>query len=242
MAKKPTTPLDELNRRQQMLKDVGRPEATEKRHSKGYRTARENLADLVDADSFVEYGEMAVAAQRSRRSIEELQQSTPADGVITGIGRINASLFGELGSEAAVIINDYSVLAGTQGYFHHRKIDRVLELAERRALPIVMFAEGGGGRPGDTDIMTNMAGLDVPTFYRWSRLAGRVPRIAVVNGYCFAGNAALFGSADLCIATETSWIGMAGPAMIEGVALANLNPPILGLPRYSMTTASSTSW
>ena len=208
--------------------DSNRAADVEKRHESGYRTARENLDQLVDDGSFLEYGQFAVAAQRSRRSAEELKSKTAADGVITGLATINSDLFGGLRSQAAVIINDYMSLAGTQGFFHHQKIDRMLEVATQKALPVIMYTEGGGGRPGDTDVATQIAGLNITTWLVWSQLAGVVPRIAVNNGYCFAGNAALYGGADICIATQSSWIGMAGPAMIEGGGLGTFAPTEIG--------------
>ncbi len=208
--------------------DEHRAEARTKRHDKGYRTARENLEDLVDEGSFLEYGQLAVAAQRSRRDYDDLQSNTPADGIITGLCTINANRVSAASARAAVVINDYTVLAGTQGFFHHQKLDRLCELAQRHKLPVVMFTEGGGGRPGDTDVTTQIAGLNVTSFSCWARLSGLVPRIAVNNGYCFAGNAALFGCADFTIATRTSWIGMAGPAMIEGGGLGSFAPTEIG--------------
>jgi acetyl-CoA carboxylase carboxyltransferase component len=201
--------------------DAQRQAAADKRHAKGYRTARENLEDLVDADSFTEYGQLAVAAQRNRRDYEDLQSRTAADGVITGIGTVN-------GHRTAVIVYDYSVLAGTQGYFHHKKLDRICELAEDWELPVIMYTEGGGGRPGDTDVQVQIAGLNITSFATWARLSGQVPRIAINNGYCFAGNAALFGCADITVATRSSWIGMAGPAMIEGGGLGVFEPTAIG--------------
>ena len=217
--------------------DEARAEAVAKRHARGGRTARENLADLTDGGSVSEYGQLAVAAQRTRREGDALYADTAADAVITAVGNVNAALFSSEQSRTALIINDYSVLAGTQGYFHHRKIDRMLDVAERDRLPIVMYTEGGGGRPGDTDVLVSMAGLNVPTFHRWAALAGRVPRIAVNHGYCFAGNAALFGAADLRIATEASCIGMAGPAMIEGGGLGRGNRRTLVRSRCIAKTA-----
>ena len=208
--------------------DEQRAQAKSKRHSKGYRTARENVEDLADEDSFLEYGQLAVAAQRSRRDYEDLQSSTAADGIITGTCTINAARVGPDRARSAIIVNDYSVLAGTQGYFHHKKLDRICELAEDLGLPVVMYTEGGGGRPGDTDVTTQIAGLDVASFSTWAGLSGKVVRIAVNNGYCFAGNAALFGCADFTIATRKSWIGMAGPAMIEGGGLGKFEPTDIG--------------
>ena len=217
-----------LRERVERTLDDVRTEARGKRHARGYRTARENVADLVDEGSFQEYGQLAVAAQRSRRDYEDLQSSTAADGIITGTCTINAERVGADRARAAVIVNDFSVLAGTQGYFHHRKLDRICELAQEWSLPLVMYAEGGGGRPGDTDVTTHMAGLNVNSFGSWAGLSGKVPRIAVNNGYCFAGNAALFGCADFTIATRHSWIGMAGPAMIEGGGLGRFEPTEIG--------------
>ena len=220
--------LEALRERIERTLDAARSEARAKRHAKGYRTARENVADLVDEGSFQEYGQLAVAAQRSRREYEDLQTSTAADGVITGTCTINASLVGPDAARAGIIVNDYSVLAGTQGFFHHRKLDRICELAREQSLPLVMYTEGGGGRPGDTDVTTQIAGLNIKSFSTWAALSGQVPRIAVNNGYCFAGNAALFGCADFCIATRSSWIGMAGPAMIEGGGLGKYEPTAIG--------------
>ncbi|NNL57801.1 MAG: biotin carboxylase, partial [Pseudomonadales bacterium] len=215
------SPLQQFYKLQQQTSDAVRKEAVAKRQQKGYRSARQNLADLCDEGSFQEYGQLAVAAQRSRRSIDDLQINTAADGVITGTATINQALLPNANCRTAVIINDYTVLAGSQGFFHHHKLDRIIDLALQHKLPCVMYTEGGGGRPGDVDVQTQIAGLNIGTFTRWAALQGSAPRIAVNNGFCFAGNAALFGCADICIATLDSWIGMAGPAMIEGGGLGS---------------------
>jgi len=228
MSSKISPDLNELYQRLDKTLDPQRAEAKNIRHNKGYRTARENLQDLVDDGSFLEYGQLAVAAQRDRRDYEDLQSNTAADGIITGTCTINAELVGGSRARTVVIINDYSVLAGTQGYFHHKKLDRMCELATDLQLPIVMYTEGGGGRPGDTDVTTQIAGLNIPSFSTWAGLSGQVPRIAVNNGYCFAGNAALFGCADFTIATRSSNIGMAGPAMIEGGGLGKFAATEIG--------------
>ncbi|MGH3150069.1 MAG: carboxyl transferase domain-containing protein [Streptosporangiaceae bacterium] len=212
--------LAEARERHRIGLDEGRPEATGRRHAAGRRTARENVADLVDPGSFVEYGALAIAAQRRRRSLDDLIARTPADGLVMGTASVE-------GRPVAVMSYDYSVLAGTQGYMNHRKTDRLLELAERAGLPLVIFAEGGGGRPGDTD-STAVAALDVPTFRLTARLAGRVPLVAVVSGYCFAGNAALAGACDVIIATPEASLGMGGPAMIEGGGLGVVAPEEVG--------------
>ncbi|WIM88369.1 carboxyl transferase domain-containing protein [Candidatus Mycobacterium wuenschmannii] len=212
--------LDEVRRRHLVTLDEGRPAAITKRHKQNRRSARENIDDLVDPGSFIEYGALAVAAQRSRRSEEDLIANTPADGLVAGIATID-------GIETAVLSYDYTVLAGTQGMRNHAKTDRVFELAARRKLPVVLFAEGGGGRPGDTDV-ASIAGLDVPTFRALGALSGRVPLVSIVSGRCFAGNAALAGTCDVIIATPDANIGMGGPAMIEGGGLGQYRPEDIG--------------
>src|SRR5918995_792677 len=191
-----------------------------RRHARGHRTARESLADLVDPGSFVEYGPLAIAAQRRRRSLDELIIRTPADGLVSGVGTVD-------GSPTAVLSYDYTVLAGTQGYQNHRKKDRLFDVIERRRLPVVFFAEGGGGRPGDTDA-PGVSGLDTLAFGLWGGLSGLVPRVAIVDGRCFAGNAALAGASDVVIATAGSNLGMGGPAMIEGGGVGTFAPEDIG--------------
>lgn len=212
--------LQKLQERLAFTQDAARPEAVAKRHALGLRTARENIADLCDPDSFVEYGALAVAAQSRRRSADDLIRNTPADGMVTGIGTVN-------GQRVVVMAYDFTVLAGTQGMRNHQKTDRMLGVALQNHLPVVLFAEGGGGRPGDVDVAI-VAGLNLATFASFARLNGRVPVLGVVAGRCFAGNAALLGCCDVIIATQGSNIGMGGPAMVEGGGLGVFKPEQIG--------------
>ena len=216
-----------LQARRSRIEDKARPEAVARRRKTNQRTARENISDVCDEGSFVENGGLTVAAQRSRRTFDELVQKTPADGIVTGIGTINASQFGKQNSSCAVLSYDYTVLAGTQGYKGHDKTDRMLSIAAKQHLPIVIFTEGGGGRPGDTDHL-GVAGVDVLTFNLFAKLSGLVPLIGINSGRCFAGNAALLGCCDVIIATRNSTIGMGGPAMIEGGGLGVFSPEEVG--------------
>jgi len=143
--------------------DERRPDSVARRRKTGQRTTRENIDDLVDPGSFIEYGPLVVAAQRRRRSIQDLIEKTPADGMVAGVGSVNGGLFDETHARCAVLSYDYTVLAGTQGAQNHRKKDRLFEIAQHSRLPIVFFTEGGGGRPGDTDGL-GVAGLDVMAF------------------------------------------------------------------------------
>jgi len=212
--------LEAVRARHALGLDAARPEAVARRRARGRRTARENLADLLDDGTFVEYGRLLFAAQERRRTREELIARTPADGLVGGVGEID-------GRRCVAMSYDYTVLAGTQGMRNHAKKDRLFELAERRRLPVVLFAEGGGGRPGDVD-MPIVAGLDCRAFHLFAGLSGLVPLVGIASGYCFAGNAALLGCCDVVIATEDSSIGMGGPAMIEGGGLGSYEPDEVG--------------
>jgi acetyl-CoA carboxylase carboxyltransferase component len=212
--------LAEVQERHALGLDDRRQSAVSRRRQTGQRTARENVMDLCDPGSFVEYGPLVIAAQRRRRPVDELIEQTPADGLVAGIGAVD-------GHRTIIMSYDYTVLAGTQGLQNHRKKDRLFELAERLQLPVVFFTEGGGGRPGDTD-GAGVSGLDCMAFALFARLSALVPLVGITSGRCFAGNAAILGCCDVIIATANSNIGMGGPAMIEGGGLGVYQPEEIG--------------
>jgi acetyl-CoA carboxylase carboxyltransferase component len=212
--------LAEVRDRHAIGLDAARPDAVARRRRTGQRTARENVDDLLDDGSLVEYGPLVIAAQRRRRELQDLIERTPADGLVGGVGTV-------AGHPTVVMSYDYTVLAGTQGLQNHRKKDRLFEVAERQRLPVVFFTEGGGGRPGDTD-GTGVSGLDCLAFNLFGQLSGLVPLVGITSGRCFAGNAALLGCCDVVIATEGSNIGMGGPAMVEGGGLGVFPPEAIG--------------
>ncbi len=219
--------LAEAQERHLVGMDSARPDAVARRRKTRQRTARENINDICDPGTFVEYGPIVIAAQRRRRSVEDLVKNTPADGMIAGIGRVNGDLFEDSRAQCILMSYDYTVLAGTQGQQNHRKKDRMFEIALKSRLPVVFFTEGGGGRPGDTDGV-GVAGLDCMAFNYWGKLSGLVPLVGINSGRCFAGNAALLGCCDVVIATRNSNIGMGGPAMIEGGGLGIFRPEEVG--------------
>ena len=219
--------LAEVVERHRIGLDAARPDAVARRRATGRRTARENIADLVDPGSFVEYGPLVIAAQAKRRSHDDLIANTPADGMVGGIGTINGDRFEGRAATAVAVSYDYTVMAGTQGHRNHRKKDRLFELAEQLRIPVVFYTEGGGGRPGDTDTGV-VAGLDCLAFLWFAQLSGSVPLVGIASGYCFAGNAAILGCCDVVIATEDANIGMGGPAMIEGGGLGVHAPTDVG--------------
>ncbi|MGH8237678.1 MAG: biotin carboxylase N-terminal domain-containing protein, partial [Steroidobacteraceae bacterium] len=218
--------LAEVQARKRRTLDVERPEAVARRRATQQRTARENVEDLCDPGTFVEYGALALAAQRARRSLGELIEKSPGDGMVTGVGRINGDLFAEPQSSAVVMAYDYTVFAGTQGARNHAKTDRMIGVAQSGRMPVVLFAEGGGGRPGDTETSGDSGGA--PTFGRFAELSGLVPMVGITSGRCFAGNASLLGCCDVVIATANANIGMGGPAMVEGGGLGVFAPEEIG--------------
>ncbi len=219
--------LEEMFDRRAYGLDENRPDAVAKRHGRGHRTARENIAQLVDEGTFVEYGRLMVAAQRRRRELQDLLENTTGDGMVAGIASVNGDQFDRETAQTMVMSYDYMVLAGTQGGQNHRKKDRLFEIAARNRLPVVLYAEGGGGRPGDTDGIGG-SGLDCWAFTLFAELSGLVPIVGITNGRCFAGNAVLLGCCDVIIATEGSNIGIGGPAMVEGGGLGVFKPEEIG--------------
>jgi len=219
--------LEEVVGRHAYTLDENRPEAVSRRHGMGYRMPRENIDRLVDPGSFQEYWPLLAALQHQRYDIETLRQKYPADGVVAGTAAINGADFDDARSRVIVVHYDYTVLAGTQGRRNHYKQDRMFELAQRFRLPVVLFSEGGGGRPGDDNTGPRVA-FDTDTFTTFSRLSGLVPLVGINNGRCFAGNTALLACCDVIIATKSSTIAMGGPAMIEGGGLGVYTPEEVG--------------
>ncbi len=216
--------LKEVLDRRARAQDAARPKAVARRRATGQRTARENIEDVCDPDSFVEYGSLVLSARRRTVPMEQLIEESPADGLIMGLAQINGDRFPEDKSRAVVVSYDYTVMAGTQGHMGHHKQDRMFEMAEKWRLPVVIFCEGGGGRGSDTDNLVSFS----DTFHRLPRLSGLVPLVGIASGRCFAGNAVLLGCCDVIIATEGTTIGMAGPAMIEGGGLGVYRPEEVG--------------
>jgi acetyl/propionyl-CoA carboxylase alpha subunit/acetyl-CoA carboxylase carboxyltransferase component len=216
--------LAEVNERWRLTLDEARPEAIAARRKHNQRTARENIIDLIDPGTFIEYGAFTIGNQRYRFSEEQLKKMSPADGMISGIGSVNGALFPPERAATIACAYDYTVFAGTQATMNHMKTDRILQVAYEQKLPIVFFAEGGGGRPGES-----LGRVSRPhTWGSYAMLSGVVPTIAVVSRYCFAGNASIAGMSEILIATENSNIGMAGPAMIEGGGMGVVKPTEIG--------------
>lgn len=234
----PRPDLAEVIRRRALTTDESRKKQVEKRHDQGGRTARENIYDLADDGTFVQYGSLAVG-QGLHGTVDELLDYAPSDGLVMGLGHVNGDTFDESRSRCVLMSYDYSVLAGSQGGMNHKMMDRMFQTAYKLNSPLVLFTEGGGGRAGGgsrnarpgrggSPQISGGGGLNTPSWTLLSRLSGRVPVVGVNAGFCFAGNAVLLGCCDVIIATENSSIGIGGPAMIEGGGLGVFSPEEVG--------------
>ncbi|MCK1268911.1 carbamoyl-phosphate synthase large subunit [Bradyrhizobium sp. 49] len=216
--------------------DEARTKARAKRHASGKRTARENIEDLCDTDTFLEYGPLVVPSRQHSETQLELEAKilkAAADGLVMGIGRVNGEFFGPDRSRCAVLSYDYTVVAGTQGNKGHDKTDRMLEMARDTMLPVVFFTEGGGGRPGvypgePPPPPTTTGGLKYATWRHMAHLSGLVPVVGIASGNCFAGNALVLALCDIIIATRDTTMGIGGPALIEGGGLGRFTPAEVG--------------
>jgi len=215
--------------------DEARTAATQRRRTMNKRTARENIADLCDEDSFMEYGSTVTAGRLRTDTFEQIEQRvlrTAADGMVIGVGRVNGDLVGRENARCAVMSYDYTVLAGTQGIKNHQKTDRMFGVAREYRLPLVFYTEGGGGRTsgerGGPVAASAVGTLNVRSWRELGKLSGLVPLVGVQSGYCFAGNVVLLGAMDVIIATKDSSIGIGGPAVIEGGGLGAYSPDEVG--------------
>ena len=226
--------LQALFDRREFGLDKNRPDAVERRHSRDRRTVRENVTQLIDPGSWVEYGPLTISGPRAGLSLEDLIRKTPADGLVAGIGSVNGDLFDKKRARTVFISYDDTVLAGTQGMRGHDKTDRMVELANDLSLPVIFHAEGAGGRSGGGPVGNpddGPAGRGHPsvrTFEMMAQLSGTVPMIGVTAGWCYAGNASILGLTDIIIATEDSLIAMGGPSTIEGGGMGVFLPEEVG--------------
>ena len=221
--------LQEFFELQAMGADENRREWVDKRHAKGKMTQRECLAELIDEGSWFEMGELVLPARHMIMSDKEMRRRAPGDGMITGIATVNRDQFDEQRATTLIAMYDETIWAGTQGMMGHQKTDRIIKLADEQATPLILWAEGAGGRSGDTDhSYISAAGQWVPTYDMLGKLSGTVPTVGITAGRVFAGNASMLGITDCVIATRDANIGMGGPATIEGGGLGLFMPEEIG--------------
>ena len=185
-------------------------------HKKGKLTARERLEYLFDEGSFQEVG----AFIESRfTDFGMAEKKLPGDGVITGFGTIN-------GEPVYAAVEDFTVMGGTYGEYHSRKIVRIMDMAYQSKAPFITINDSGGAR-----IEEGIAGLDGygDMFLRHTRASGKIPQIAVVMGPCAGG--ACYGPA-LCdyvfMVEKTSQMFLTGPQVVKTVLSEEISTEELG--------------
>ncbi|MCY3586599.1 MAG: biotin carboxylase [Acidimicrobiaceae bacterium] len=190
--------------------DEARPEAVARQHARGRWTARERIAALFDPDTFVEYGQLA---QPQIRSLGD----GPADGLVMGVGQVD-------GVSVCAFTYDYTVMGGSQSPTNHRKVDRLMEVAERNRWPVIFWSEGAGARATELFYESGTA----TTFIQLARLSGLVPIVTILSGPSFAGQANIAGTSDVVIATRDSTMGLSGPPLVRSATGEDLTPEELG--------------
>jgi len=208
--------LAELEARRARARLGGGEKRIESQHKKGKLTARERLEYLFDEGSFQEVGDF-VESRFTDFGMEK--KKLPGDGVITGFGTIN-------GEPVYAAIEDFTVMGGTYGEYHSRKIVRIMDMAFQSKAPFITINDSGGAR-----IEEGIAGLDGygDMFLRHTRASGKIPQIAVVMGPCAGG--ACYGPA-LCdfvfMVDKTSQMFLTGPQVVKTVLGETVSAESLG--------------
>lgn len=199
--------LQEVNEYIERTLDEAHGEAVATLRERGRRTPRKNIGDLLDPDTFMEFGPPAAGSV--------------SGGTIMGFGGVNGALVGDERSRTALVYANYPYAMYSHG--HYRQ-EQVHELAHDWKVPIVLFSEGQGEPPS----LSTGVGLDASVFADFAKLSGLVPLVGVNLGDCFAGNATLLSCCDVIIGTQQSTIGMNGPTVVAANGLGNYRADELG--------------
>ena len=208
--------LADLSERREKAREGGGQKRVDAQHNKGKLTARERLEFLFDKGSFQEVGAF-VESRFTEFGMKE--KKLPGDGVITGFGTIN-------GEPVYAAIEDFTVMGGTYGEYHSRKIVRIMDMAFQSKAPFITINDSGGAR-----IEEGITGLDGygDMFLRHTRASGKIPQIAVVMGPCAGG--ACYGPA-LCdfvfMVDKTSQMFLTGPQVVKTVLGEEISTEKLG--------------
>ena len=201
--------------------DEGRPEAVARQHALGKLTARERIARLLDTGSFRELGALV---QPSRETPDTADLVAPADGVITGTGRI-------AGRPVVLMASDFTVLGGSNGTVGELKVHRCARLALEHGLPFVMLLDGGGHRIQEGLDSRHFASGHA-FFATLGALSGWVPVVAAIMGPGFAGPSNYASLADFVVMVrDTATMGVAGPALVKAGTGEEVDAQTLGGPR-----------
>lgn len=192
-----------LREREEKIKLGGGEEQIKRQHSAGKLTARERIEKLIDPNSFVEIN---MFAEHQCGDFGMENKELPADGVITGYGRIDGRI-------VFVFSEDFTVMGGSIGEMHAKKICDVIDLAVKTGAPLIGLYDSGGARVQEgIDALSGCGQI----FYRNSIASGRIPQISAIMGPC-AGAAAYSPALTdfIFMVKDTSYMFLTGPQVIK---------------------------
>jgi acetyl-CoA carboxylase carboxyltransferase component len=210
--------IDEIEAARAALMDQARAPAVEKLARRGKLSARTRIARLVDDGSFTEAGALVAGGEEEATAV---RAKSPADGVVIGTALID-------GRPVVVVSQDFSVFGGSSGILGSAKIQRALQLAITRGVPLVLMLDGGGHRIQDGQDARHFARANA-TFHDFARASGWIPMVALMLGAGFAGPTNYAGLSDLVVMVRgQSTMGIAGPALVKAATGEDIDTMELG--------------
>lgn len=208
--------IEELERRRQKAIDGGGEQRRNRQHAAGKLTARERIEYFYDEATFVEV-DMFMESQSRAFGMET--KRVAGDGVITGYGKVN-------GKYVFVAAQDFTVIGGTLGEYHAKKICHIMDMAYKVKAPVVFINDSGGARIEEgIDSLAGYSGI----FYRNTRYSGIIPQIAAIMGPCAGGACYSPAICDYIFMTrDTSRMFITGPAVIKEVVGETISQEDLG--------------
>ncbi len=208
---------EDLRERREKIRLGGGPEKIEAQHARDKLTARERLEKLIDAGTFVELG-IHGRPHFSQRAMEGIE--APADGVITGYGKVDGRL-------VAVAAYDFTVMAGSMGMTGELKVSRLRELALTKRIPLIWLLDSAGARIQEA-VGSLFAGSG-HLFREEVVMSGVIPQVAALMGPCAAGTAYIPGLADFVpMVKGRGSMALAGPHLVRAAVGENVTQEELG--------------
>ncbi|PID30657.1 MAG: methylmalonyl-CoA carboxyltransferase [Candidatus Cloacimonadota bacterium] len=212
MLKKISTFLEKVG----VLSKGGGEDKIRKRKEKGLLTARERIDTLLDKGTF---NEIDLFVQHQGRDFGLDRQTLPADGVITGFGKVH-------GRDVCVYAQDFTVQGGSLGRMHAAKITKVMDLASEMGVPVIGINDSGGARIQEG--VDSLAGYG-EIFYRNTICSGKIPQISVIMGPCAGGAVYSPAITDFVFMVDKkSKMFITGPKVIESVLNQKIGAEELG--------------
>jgi acetyl-CoA carboxylase carboxyltransferase component len=233
MAKKKTKKTNELMRRRVAeladkrgdVLEMGGADKVRRQRQRGKLTARERIDRLFDADTFVELGTHAFF-HLNGKPVDDVR--SPADGVVTGFGKVN-------GRHVLCAAYDFTVMGGSIGEVSEKKVTRLRELALRERVPLVWLIDSagarvhGGGAGGADPNAISLFAASGYLFREQVTLSGVVPQVAAMVGPGAAGTAYIPGLADFVPMVDgTSSMALGGPPLVRSVTGEDVSEEELG--------------